>query len=265
MAVEDGLFLFRAKGAEGFRFFRKSFRYTKIPKYDIVKAFFGKGERALKVPVDEALRYLGAGSQPPEALRRQAEAVAEELSELLQPRYTFKIYELSRSGGEITLAGSGVVLSGRTAGRMLEQCSQAVLLACTLGAVFDARLLSLQARDMAQAVIFDACGSALVESGCDAAQEDIAGRFPGRYLTDRFSPGYGDLPLALQPAICAALDTPRRLGVHVSESLLLHPVKSVTAVIGLSDRPQMARIRGCAYCSMRESCLLRKGGNHCGL
>ena len=28
--------------------------------------------------------------------------------------------------------------------------------------------------------------------------------------------------------------------------------------------PQRARIRVCAYCSMRESCTLRKGGNHCG-
>ena len=30
----------------------------------------------------------------------------------------------------------------------------------------------------------------------------------------------------------------------------MNPSKSVTAIIGLSDWPQMARIRGCAYCSM---------------
>lgn len=51
----------------------------------------------------------------------------------------------------------------------------------------------------------------------------------------------------------------------MTESLLLNPVKSVTAVIGLSDRPQMARIRGCAYCRMRDRCALRKGGKHCGM
>ena len=44
----------------------------------------------------------------------------------------------------------------------------------------------------------------------------------------------------------------------------MNPSKSVTAIIGLSDRPQAARIRGCAYCSMRETCALRKGGKHCG-
>ena len=57
----------------------------------------------------------------------------------------------------------------------------------------------------------------------------------------------------------------RRLGVHVPGSVLMNPGKSVTAVIGLSDRPQMARIRGCAWCSMREICTLRKGGKSCAL
>ncbi|MBQ8851544.1 MAG: methionine synthase, partial [Oscillibacter sp.] len=130
---------------------------------------------------------------------------------------------------------------------------------------FDARLRSSQARDMAKAVILNACGSALVEQGCDEAEQEIAGRFPGLYLTDRFSPGYGDLPLTLQPSICAMLDAQRRLGIVVAPSMLMTPGKSVTAVIGLSRTPQMARIRGCGYCSMRETCALRKGGKHCGL
>ena len=118
---------------------------------------------------------------------------------------------------------------------------------------------------MAEAVILDGCGSALVEQGCDEAEREIASRFPTLYLTDRFSPGYGDLPLSLQKDLCAALDAQRRLGIYVNESMLMTPQKSVTALIGLSSLPQMARIRGCGYCSMKERCALRKGGNHCGL
>lgn len=217
----------------------------------------------MKPNIDEALRYLGAGSGAPEELRRTAEEVAGELAAALQPRYTFQVFSLLREGEGFTLANTDVALTGNTARRMLAQCGKAVLLACTLGARFDAMLRTAQVRDMSRAVILDACGSALVESGCDAAEEEIRARFPDRYLTDRFSPGYGDLPLALQKSICAVLDTRRRLGVHVAESFLMNPCKSVTAVIGLSDRPQMARIRGCAYCSMRERCTLRKGGTTC--
>ena len=40
---------------------------------------------------------------------------------------------------------------------MLRECTQAALLACTLGAVFDARLRAAQARDMAKAVLLDGC------------------------------------------------------------------------------------------------------------
>lgn len=213
--------------------------------------------------IEEALRYLGAAGAP-EALRRQVAGEAETLSAQFRPRHVCKVCELDFQGEEIFLCGTAVVLKGGTALKMLAQCHRAALLACTLGARFDLALTAVQARDMARAVILDACGSALVEQGCDEAEKELSARFPGRYLTDRFSPGYGDLPLELQRDICAALDTPRRLGLHVTESLLLNPVKSVTAVIGLSDRPQMARIRGCAYCQMRERCTLRKGGKHCG-
>ena len=30
-------------------------------------------------------------------------------------------------------------------------------------------------------------------------------------------------------------------------------------------RNWMARVRGCAFCSMKETCALRKGGTHCGI
>ena len=213
--------------------------------------------------IEEALRYLGAADAP-ETLRRQVAGEAETLSAQFRPRHVCKVCELDFQGEEIFLCGTAVVLKGGTALKMLAQCHRAALLACTLGARFVLALTAMQARNMARAVILDACGSALVEQGCDEAEKELSARFPGRYLTDRFSPGYGDLPLELQRDICAALDTPRRLGLHVTESLLLNPVKSVTAVIGLSDRPQMARIRGCAYCQMRERCTLRKGGKHCG-
>ncbi len=208
----------------------------------------------------EALRYLGAAGD------RGLRPVAEELLAMLEtaapPRWTWKAFPLSTTGDRYALGD--LVLSGDTAGKMLETCDAAVLLLCSLGARFDALLRSWEARDMARAVVLDACGSALVEQGCDAAEQEIRSRFPGRFLTDRFSPGYGDLPLSLQPEVCAALDGGRRLGVQAMESFLLNPSKTVTAVIGLSDRPQKARIRGCGCCAMRDTCAVRRGGGRCG-
>ncbi len=211
----------------------------------------------------EALRYLGVTGTVPEDLRETVEAAARWLTAALRPRYVWRVFPLRWEKDRAVLEGAGVTLTGQSARRMLGECGQAALLACTLGSEFDGMLRTEQARDMARAVVLDACGSAWVEAGCDAAEQELSARLPGRYRTDRFSPGYGDLPLALQGPICAAVDAPRRVGLHVTESLLLNPAKSVTAVIGLADRPQMARIRGCGYCAMREACTLRKGGKRC--
>ena len=112
--------------------------------------------------------------------------------------------------------------------------------------------------------LLDGFGGAYVEAGCNAAEREIAAKLPGKYLTDRFSPGYGDLPLDVQGALLALTDAPRRLGITLNESNLMNPVKSVTAVIGLSDTPQQARIRGCDFCAMRTRCNLRKAGKTCG-
>ena len=211
----------------------------------------------------EALRYLGV-PHPTEELRREAERLADELSAEIRPRYVYRVFGLEHFPDCVRLQGANVDLTGSSAGQMLAGCGQAALLACTLGTRFDAKLLSLQARDMSKAVIYDALGSALVETGCDEAERDIDRRFPELYLTDRFSPGYGDLPLALQPQLCAALDAGRRLGLTVSQSLLMNPVKSVTAVIGLSESPQPARIRGCGFCTLQKTCQFRKEGTTCG-
>lgn len=217
----------------------------------------------MELDIGEALRYLGAGSRPPEELRRDMAGVAEKLTRAVRPRHVYRVFPLSHTHEGAALEGSGVTLPGETARRMLEDCDQAVLFLCTLGAGFETMIRAQQARDMARAVMLDACGSAWVEAGCDETERELQARFPGRYLTDRFSPGYGDLPLALQPAVCNALDARRRLGVQVMDSLLMIPTKSVTAVIGLSDRPQAARIRGCGFCAMAETCTLRKGGKTC--
>lgn len=218
----------------------------------------------MELNISEALRYLGVRGAPDPPLLSQLSAAADRLARAAPPRWVWRAYPLAFGPEGPALEGAGLALPGEMAARMLGGCAQAAVLICTLGAAFEALLRAEQARGMARAALLDACGSAWVEAGCDEAQAEISARFPGLHPTDRFSPGYGDLPLSLQRDICGALDAPRRLGVQVTGSLLLNPSKTVTAVIGLSDRPQPARIRGCAYCDLRENCQYRKGGTTCG-
>lgn len=217
--------------------------------------YHGDSEEVRPLPsvIDEALRYLGA---PDPQTRGWLEALAEdtETRQAAQPRWVFAESPLSAVDGGFCLTRFGLTLTGRTAQRMLADCESAALLVCTLGHGYDRLIRAAQARDMRRAVGLDALGSALVEDACDRAEEELRSRHPGLYLTDRFSPGYGDLPLSLQPQLLAACDAPRLLGVTLTQSLLMLPQKSVSAVIGLSKRPQQARIRGCAFCAMAQNC-----------
>ena len=214
--------------------------------------------------IDDAMRYMGAGKAGPET-RAMTEKTAAELTARIQPKYTWRAFRMERGNGGIFLPEAGITLAGKLAENMLAECDTVILAACTIGAEFDAMLRAREARDMAEAVVLDACGSAWAEAGCDAAEEEIAARVPDRWRTDRFSPGYGDLPLDLQGDLLRALDTGRRLGLSANASHLLTPSKSVTAIIGLSDRPQGAKIRGCGYCGLRENCAYRKRGTVCGV
>ena len=217
----------------------------------------------MKVPVEEAVRYLRAGTDP--ETRRMAEDAAKTLESRVAPRYLWRACRIERGGEGIFLPEAALTLPGTLAEKMLAECGTAVLMVCTLGAEFDRMEREWQARDMARAAVLDACGSAWTEAACDAAEEEIRNRFPGMYLTDRFSPGYGDLPLSLQADFLRALDAGRKLGITANESFLMLPSKSVTAVTGLADRPQGAKIRGCAYCGLRENCEYRRGGKFCGV
>jgi HPt (histidine-containing phosphotransfer) domain-containing protein len=133
----------------------------------------------------------------------------------------------------------------------------------TLESGVDALLRKLQITNMPKALLTDAMAGAAIEQICNDFQEELQGRFPNMQQTMRYSPGYGDLPLSLQPELLALTAAQRRLGVTLTESLLMVPSKSVTAIVGICDAPQPARIRGCAFCSLNKTCTFRKGGTTC--
>lgn len=212
--------------------------------------------------LSEALRYMRSDNVP--EIRDKAEKALNLLRESSPAKYLYRVFGIEKTDNGYMLSGSGIVLRGKSAETMLRGCHSAAIMICTLGFGFEAELRKAQARSMADAVILDACGSALVEEACDEAEREISSALPGMHLTDRFSPGYGDLSLDLQTEISRVLNAEKLLGVHLNESLLFYPSKTVSAIIGIADEKQPARIRGCDYCSMRESCSLRKRGGSCG-
>lgn len=218
--------------------------------------------RLTGINLNEALIYLGCkgGKLSGQGLE-ELKCCEEQLLKAARPRAVWRRFSLLPDG---TLSGTGFCPLGEDVKALLADCREVILMAATLGAEIEALIRRAQVQNMGRAMMLDACASAAIENVCDNLCEDLGRQVSPLYLTDRFSPGYGDFPLSTQADFSSLLDMQRRIGVSLSPGGLMIPQKTVTALIGLSDRPQATRPRGCAVCDLFENCAFRKDGLHCG-
>ena len=212
----------------------------------------------LQIPLREVLHFLGWRGTPVDApLLAQIRDLCDLAVREVRPRMAERRFPLAPDG---SLAGTSMTPKGNDVRAMLAPCREAVLLAATLGAESEQLLLRMQAKDAAQALLLDAVLSAAIEAVLDAREEALRRELAaqGRYLTDRFSPGYGDMPLAQMREICEVLGAQRAIGLTVSAGGVMIPRKSVTAILGISDVPVARRPAGCEGCAARETCALRR-------
>lgn len=202
----------------------------------------------------ETLRYLGYGSsQPDEATERLLIRAIGELENCGSEKYCYKVLSKSECSS---------ILKGKDIHKHLEGCERVILFAATLGIEADRLIRKAEISDMAYAVVLDAAASAFTEEYCDKTEKEI-NRLTGGYFTFRFGLGYGDFPISLQKDFIRILSADKLIGLTANESGILIPRKSVTAVIGISDRPLNPERERCEICSMKETCKFRKEDKRC--
>ncbi len=147
-----------------------------------------------------------------------------------RPAARWQLQPVAIRGAELTI-GPLTLTSARLAAQ-LAGCRRAFLFAATLGNSVDALIRRLGVTSAADQLLADAVATALIEGYCDECMGQLAAEVGGAKLRMRFSPGYGDLELATQRELLAALDAARQLGLTLSSSLLMIPTKSVSAIVG---------------------------------
>ncbi len=216
-----------------------------------------------KIDKAEVLRYLGVKGDPDPQTELIIDECSNHLSSVIRPMYVYRKFYLLYDGTNYSLIDCDTKLSGKTADSRLQKCSSCYVVAATLGQEADVLIRKAQVTDMARAVVYDACATDLIEKVCDYAESEIStlAASDGLYAGQRFSPGYGDLPLSLQKDVCHLLDTNRKIGLTLTDEFLLLPTKSVTAFIGASDKPSANKSNcknGCENCNMANHCTYRK-------
>ncbi len=114
----------------------------------------------------------------------------------------------------------------------LQGCNEVFIFAATLGHGVDRLLTQLSLVSPARHFITDALASSMAESAANLADKIVKGKIQCR---PRFSPGFGDLSLEVQPKLLKLLNAQRLLGITISSSFLMSPAKSVTAIMGIKN------------------------------
>ncbi len=153
--------------------------------------------------------------------------------------------------------GPRFVISKQLA-KHLQGCEEAFLFAATLGAEVDRLLRRDTVSQPSLAVAEQAAAAAVIEQYCDDMCAQLQSSLGGLYCRPRFSAGYGDFPLSEQSIILQTLDAPKRIGLTCTDSYMMTPAKSVTAVIGISAEPSRCYAQGCACCSKTDCTFRRK-------
>ena len=114
----------------------------------------------------------------------------------------------------------------------LRGCKSAIVFAATAGLGADRLIMKYSKISPAEAMVYDCIASSAIEVWCDEVNEKCVGE---RKAKPRFSPGYGGVSLKYQKDILAFLDAERKLGITLNGSLMMTPVKSVTAFVGICE------------------------------
>lgn len=214
-------------------------------------------EKAAQIDLRQAARYFGEPGEPDAATLALLARVAPPVLAAAMPRAVWRRCDVAELAAGF--------LQGQDVPAHLADCDEALLLAVTLGAGVDRQIRLSGIGDIAAGVAADALASALAEQSADQAEALLRQTITaeGRYLTCRYSPGYGDWPVTVQPQAAELLDAGRQIGLYVTDTALMTPRKSVTALLGVSRRPVTGHLAGCGHCALRDRCEYRKRGKTC--
>ena len=181
----------------------------------------------LSVNKNEVMRYLGVKEED-ESFATLYEQGKSDAFSLAMPRAVYTKTEIKTDGCAVDFGFMRV--NSKNLAKNLCDCKEAYIFCATLGIGMDRHFERTMRISQARGTVFSAVASSLIESFCDYVNEELCRNLD---VKPRFSCGYGDFCLEHQRDILNVLEANKRLGICLTDSCMMVPVKSVTAIIGI--------------------------------
>lgn len=218
------------------------------------------GINELDIVPDNALDIFRETDRSPDnPVVSETMLVFEELPRISDIRGGYIIFddmEIDRTEGKISIHNRMIEPRAQICGYMKNVEKLAVFI-CTAGDGFS-RVSNAynQKGDYLKGYITDTFGSIVVEKAIDYIQKNLEAEMQEQSLriTNRYSPGYCNWQLTDQRQLFSLLPQ-NQCGISLSESYLMHPIKSVSGIIGIGTDVRKNRY-ACDICN-NTTCIYR--------
>lgn len=223
--------------------------------------------RLPQIDVAETTRYAGL-RQATDFPKQYVTNACLEVQLAAEPKGVYEVYDYDAATGTIK-SNPPLTVEGTSIRNHLAKATKVYVMAVTIGEGVELRSAELfKENNYTLGLLVDAAATTAVEQVADQVNELIKKEAAkaGYTTTWRFSPGYGNWALEVQKDLAAIIGT-THIGLDVTDTFLLFPRKSVTAIIGCipkgvadgekdGEMPANTK-RGCSSCT-QVNCASRK-------
>lgn len=215
----------------------------------------------IEIDQDEVLRYLEyKGQDISDDFKGTINECINLIKNKINPRYMLRIYPIRKDKFSIEIQGTGIKLDSRDLYNLLRECDKCIVMAATLGLEVEKEIRKYSYSDLTKGIIIDSCATTAIEEVCEFVQDELEKELleKGEYLTTRYSPGYGDLPIDKNADLINLLNTQKGIGLTITGNGIMIPRKSVVAIMGIAKSKPKKNKKSCSNCINNFDCKYKK-------
>lgn len=206
--------------------------------------------------LEEFIGYFPGSSMA--AFTGSYEQALSEAAELCRIEAGYRCFEDVSVGNSDVLLDNKRLLTGKLINQQLTGASGAAVFVCTAGSkITDVSKQYAADNNELMAYLLDVTGSVCAEKAADLLEDKLLEelREEGYGLSNRCSPGYCGWDVAEQHKLFSMLPD-NFCGVSLTASSLMHPIKSVSGIIGYGPNAGLSE-RPCHQCRQTQ-CIYKK-------
>lgn len=219
------------------------------------------GDMKIRVTEEEFLKRLGCrGRQQEDRLLQNYRRVMELGESLLEPQVIYEDFPISHIEGERIYLDGSLSFCSKHLVKVMDGAERVVIMCSTIGPALEEKVKSLNENgDLMASYLLDIYGATAISILGKKLYRDLREQYEdqGCGTTVRIQPGQLDWDVCAQAVIFQLL-SPEKIGVVLTESFMMKPVKSSTAVFGIGDPIKVKKGKlSCETCPLNNKCKFR--------